>query len=58
MALQRLRLVQHVFELALLELEVFLLERCLFTRLRARFLLTSRSLQHETLVYIRDEIVI
>ena len=52
--------MEHVFELALLELEVLLLEGCLLTGLRRWLLLPSgrTSLQHEALVHIRDEIVI
>ena len=57
MPLHWLCLVQHIFELGLLELEVLFLERSLFACLRIGLGLTW-SLQNETLVYICNEIVI
>ena len=52
--------MEHVLELALLELEVLFLKGCLLTGLRRWLLLPSgrTSLQHEALVHVCNEIVI
>ena len=52
--------MEHVFELALLELEVLLLEGRLLAGLRRWLRLPGgrTSLQHEALIHVRDEVVI
>ena len=61
MALERLRLMKHVLELALLELEMLLLERSLLACLRLHLGLLSRlsgRLQDETLIDVWNEVVV